>query len=118
LLAVGIAYGLVGRADDFDRGNQSIVRTVSAVDLDEWLLVRVMLDHLDRDNHGLGQIDFLGDRDAAMYLSPAESAQSRMQHVSVRLDRALGVLKPDALTRPGIIGLGQALHQDAGEERD
>ncbi len=77
-LAAGIAHGLVGRADDFDRGNQSIVRSVSPVDLAEWLLVRVVLDHLNRDNHGLGQIDFLGDRDASMYLSPTGSAQSRL----------------------------------------
>ena len=77
VLPARVARSLVGRAEDLDRGDQPILRSIPSMDLDERLLVRVVLDRLDRDDHGLGQLDLLGDGDASAVRLAGANARVR-----------------------------------------
>jgi hypothetical protein len=102
-----VTQGLVGRAQDFDRGNQPYLRTVSAADLNERLDVWIMLDRLDGDGDRFIEVDLLYNRDASAILIAPRGLPAGMNHVDVGLDVPMRNLKPDPLRSLGIVRLGQ-----------
>ena len=80
---------------------------MSSANLDERLLEWVVLDRLDRDEHRLSQIDFLGNGNASLIHLPARRPSAGMDDINVRLDGAMSHFEPDPLSGLGVIGLRQ-----------
>ena len=91
---VQVVQGLVGRTEDFDRGDQTIFRAMTPANFDERFLVRVVLDGLDGDRNRFVKVDLLGNRDYPALRSRARWAAARMQVIHIGLDGPVRVLRP------------------------
>ena len=107
LLSSFTTEGLVGQAENFDRGHQAVLTLAPGVDLEvrlgSLLVGRLWDGHDDRLVLGLGD-----QRGHAAFLAAfyclAGAAWHPSKHIDIEVDVALGALHPDQLAGQSEIG--------------